>query len=353
MSKAAGRALDAILNRLSEALRTVEDALRFEASETVELAELKRLRRSVQELRTSLDKRVGPLYRFRQTESDPGNPRRHERGKESPTRSSALDLCGANLARARESSRSLEEQLRRFDPQLAAVAEQLRYDLYSFEQRTLSWLDRGRRLERVRLYVLVTSSLAAGPILDVARATLDGGAQLIQLREKTLPKRQFLELAQSLRALTDEYSVPLIVNDQIDIAELAGADGVHQGQEDLTPNQVRQILGPRGLVGISTHSVEQARQAESDGADYIGVGPIFETPTKEHRRAVGLDYIRAASQAARLPGFAIGQVNRETLEAVIAAGARRVAVCTGIIAARDVEKTTRWFRTRIDQVDES
>ncbi|MCA8962311.1 MAG: thiamine phosphate synthase [Planctomycetes bacterium] len=205
----------------------------------------------------------------------------------------------------------------------------------------------------VHLYVLVTSDLAQGDPVDVTRAAVRGGAQLVQLREKTMPKRPLLDLARAIREVTLEEGALFVINDHVDIAALCSADGVHQGQDDLPPAEVRKVLGPEALVGVSTHAPDQARRAERDGADYIGVGPIFETETKRHRAAVGLEFIRAAHEAASIPGFAIGSVNRQTLDSVIAAGATRVAVCTGIIAQPDVEAAARWFRARLDRVNSS
>ena len=121
---------------------------------------------------------------------------------------------------------------------------------------------------------------------------------MIQLREKEMPNRELLPLARDLRELTAATGTLLIINDRVEIAALCGADGVHQGQDDLPPEEARKILGSTAIVGVSTHAPEQASEAERRGADYIGVGPIFETRTVEHRQAVGIEYIQAAERAA-------------------------------------------------------
>ena len=342
------RGLDARLNRLGEALRTIEDHLRFDRALPGLPARWKALRRRLGALRRELETRSGDLALGRDVRGDPGAPLLRPADEPVAQRRDPDDLLRANLARAREAARSLEEVLAAAAPDLTAVAEQLRYDIYSAEAATSGLLRRVRRLADVRLYVLVTSALASCPIHDCVAAAIRGGAQMVQLREKELPAGRFLRLARELREITAGLGALFIINDHVDIAALSGADGVHQGQDDLPPAEARRILGPDAIIGVSTHAPGDARRAEEDGADYIGVGPIFPTRTKEHRAAVGLDFIPAAAAACALPGFAIGSVNRETLDRVLAAGARRVAVCTGIIGCDDVEGAARWFRERLD-----
>ncbi|MCI0651580.1 MAG: thiamine phosphate synthase [Planctomycetes bacterium] len=340
------RGLDAGFNRLAEALRTVEDRIRFDRSLPALHARWKELRGDVARLRSLVEERFGTLSLYRDVAGDPGMPP-SDRAAEEPARASPDDLLAANLARAREAARSIEESLRAALPELSGQAERLRYAVYAAEAVAAGLIRRAHRLQGARLYVLLTECLATMPWFDAARAALRGGAQALQLREKDLPAGEFLRRARLLRELTAEHGALLIVNDRVEVAALAGADGVHLGQEDLPAYEARKLLGPDALIGVSTHAPEQARRAESDGADYIGVGPIYATRTKEHRAAAGLGYIAAAAAATELPGFAIGGVNRETLPAVIAAGARRAAVCTGIIGARDIEEAARWCRARL------
>jgi thiamine-phosphate pyrophosphorylase len=132
-------------------------------------------------------------------------------------------------------------------------------------------------------------------------------------------------------------------------ALLSGADGIHTGQGDLPVHLARRLLGPDRIIGRSTHAPEDLEGAFRAGADYAGVGPVYETKTKEHRSAVGLEYVRHAAAQARIPYFCIGSVNRETLDEVLASGARAVAVCTAIIGAKDIAAEAAWFRARIGQ----
>ncbi|MEM7168469.1 MAG: thiamine phosphate synthase, partial [Planctomycetota bacterium] len=333
-----------------EALRTVEDQLRFTLALPPAARRWKQLRGTVRELRGAVEKERPPLALLRDTPGDPGHP---DTSDHDPHRTDLRDLLAANAARASQASRSIEEALRMISPELAGRAERLRYALYEEEAAVVRLLAPRQQLADARLYALVTTALAAGPIVDVTAAAIAGGAQIIQLREKELPAREFLALARDLRAVTAELGALLIINDRLDIAGLSEADGVHQGQDDLRPADVRRILGPDTIVGVSTHSANQAAAAERDGADYIGVGPIFPTATKEHRAAVGLEYIQQAATATSLPGFAIGSVKLDNVHDVIAAGAQRIAVCTGIIAAADVEAAARGFRSALDEAAEN
>ncbi len=300
-------------------------------------------------LRRALEAQWGPLARWRDVAGDPGAPASPGRApSDAPGLDGPRDVLAANLARAREAARSVEEALRAACPSLAPEAERIRYEVYALEGSLSRLLARPRQLEDVRLYVLLTTALASGPMLETARAALRGGAQMLQLREKEMPNREFLGLARALRDLTAESGTLLVINDRVEVAALTGADGAHQGQEDLPVAEARRILGPEALVGVSTHSEAEVRRAEAEGADYIGVGPLFATRTKEHRAAVGLEFVRTAARATRLPGFAIGGVNRSTLDRVLDAGATRVAACTGIIAEPDPERAARWFRERVD-----
>lgn len=339
------RMLDAAFNRLSEALRTVEDQLRFTLALPAAAKRWKSLRGAARKLRLEVEQARPPLALLRDTPGDPGHP---DRADHAPTRTDLRDLLAANGARATQASRSIEEALRMVAPELASSAERLRYALYEEDAVLMRLLSPRQQLADARLYVLVTTALASGPPAEVAAAAIAGGAQIVQLREKELPAREFLALARDLRSVTAELGALLIINDRSDIAALCEADGVHQGQDDLRPAEVRRILGAETIVGVSTHHPDQAAAAERDGADYIGVGPIFATATKEHRSAVGPEYIRQSAAATSLPGFAIGSVKLDNIQALIEAGASRVAVCTGIIGADDVEAAARGFRTALD-----
>jgi thiamine-phosphate pyrophosphorylase len=210
--------------------------------------------------------------------------------------------------------------------------------------------ERIERLRRSRLYA-ITSSNHPDPqdLLGRCEAVLRGGADLLQLRLKGAGDDLLLDLAGRLRDLTARYGALLILNDRPDLAARVDADGAHVGQDDLPVQETRRVLGEGRLVGVSTHSVEQARRAVEDGADYIGVGPVFPTPTKAGRAAVTLDYVRAVSQMRLdLPAFAIGGIDLDRLPEVMRAGARRVAVVRALLDANDPEKAARDFQKALE-----
>lgn len=189
-----------------------------------------------------------------------------------------------------------------------------------------------------RIYPIIDVTAAAHrPTIELAMAVLSAGAPLIQLRAKALPTGLFLKLAMALRGLTVRFGAVLIINDRLDIAIAAEADGIHLGQDDLPPVEARRLLGAGKIIGFSTHSVEQVVAADRSGAvDYLGFGPIYETRSKGGADPVqGLDGLRLARAASRLPIAAIGGVTRACLDEVFAAGASSAAMIGEIAAATD------------------
>ena len=202
--------------------------------------------------------------------------------------------------------------------------------------------------QNCRLYVIVDRSvLVSRDPVQVAEAAIRGGADCIQWRDKTASDREFLSVAKRLRELTRSLKIPFIVNDRVAVALLVRADGVHVGHEDLSVQEVRALVGPEIRIGRSTHSLREAKEAEAAGADYIGVGPIFSTPTKPDYPAVGLELIRQIKPAIRIPWVAIGGIDLNNLALVLSAGASRVAVVRAVAGASDPEMAARNFKTTI------
>jgi thiamine-phosphate pyrophosphorylase len=200
---------------------------------------------------------------------------------------------------------------------------------------TASWSPVPSPAANARLY-LVTG--ARPDLADFLEASVRGGVDLVQIREKQLSDRELLRVLEEARAVTHRLGVPLVVNDRPDLAVLAGADAVHVGQEDLPVTEARRF----GVaVGLSTHAPKEVDAAR---ADYIGVGPIYATPTKEGRPAVGLGLVRHAAARARVPWFAIGGIDATNVQDVVAAGATRIAVVRAIGNAADPEQAARELR---------
>lgn len=206
---------------------------------------------------------------------------------------------------------------------------------------------RRARLECARLYLVCTST-GERDLAELLRAAVAGGVDIVQLRDKHLPDEQLLAAAQRARALCEELGALLIINDRPLLAREVRADGLHVGQDDMPVAQARELLGPHVLIGLSTHTPEQIDAEAATSADYIGVGPVHETPTKPGRAAVGLELVRYAAAHARRPFFAIGGLHVGNLGAVIDAGATRVCVLRAISAAADPERAARRLRTVLD-----
>ena len=223
----------------------------------------------------------------------------------------------------------------------------MRYNGYTLEKRALTRLMVGRRLAEARLYVLLGGPRCQGSIRETARAAIAGGADVIQLRQKDVPDDELLAMAAELRELTDETGRIFIVNDRADIASLVGADGVHLGQHDLPVSEARKLLRPGAIVGRSTHSLEQARSAANEGADYISVGPIFPTETKDAGSPVGPGLIKQVAEAVSLPIVAIGGITPDNAGEVRQAGAAIAAVCSAICDADDPAAAAAAIRAKL------
>lgn len=326
----AARVLDAAANRAREGLRVLEDYCRFVLDDGLLTRELKEIRHGLTEAVGRLDRPV--RLEARETRTDVGvNLTTAGEGR----RDSLVSVALANGKRLQEALRSLEEFSKPHDPQAAAALEQLRYRAYTVE-RSLALTTRAReRLGEVRLYLLITGQSCSAAVDWTIREAAAGGARMVQLREKGKDDRWLLQRAREVRRWTREAGVLFILNDRPDIARLAEADGVHLGQEDLPVKEARRILGAGAIIGVSTHDVDQVRQAVLDGATYIGVGPVFPSGTKTFPTLSGLEFLRQASAETSLPAFAIGGIRPDNIDAVRDAGGRRVAVSQAVCQADD------------------
>jgi thiamine-phosphate pyrophosphorylase len=211
-------------------------------------------------------------------------------------------------------------------------------------------MDDSKSLNRWRLYVITDERLGRGRShLRIAEAAILGGADVLQLRDKEASSGRLYRAALELRKITREAKVPFIVNDRLDVALAADADGVHVGQEDLPASVARRILGAGKILGVSAETVEEAIRAEEDGADYLGVGPVFEARgTKaDAGEPVGLELVEQIRRRCRLPIVAIGGINAENARKVREAGADAVAVISAIVAADDIAQAARQLKLRL------
>lgn len=202
---------------------------------------------------------------------------------------------------------------------------------------------RRERLRTARLY-FVCDARPATDLEALLRAALTGGADIVQLREKELGRAEIERAAGTFRRVADTFSALFVINDDPELARSCRADGVHVGQDDVSAEEARELLGPNAIVGLSTHSEEQIAASADRPVDYISVGPIWETPTKEGRPAVGLDLISHAAEHAPHPFFAIGGIDPSNAEQVVQAGAERLCAVRAIRDAADPEAAAAALR---------
>ena len=184
-------------------------------------------------------------------------------------------------------------------------------------------------------------------LAEFVAACIRGGVDLVQLRDKELDARPLLVRARVVRDVCREHGVPFVLNDRPDLALEVGADGVHVGQDDVPPSVCRRILGPDAIVGLSTHAPVELDAAAAEPVDYVSVGPVVPTPTKPGRAGTGLDYVRYAAAAARVPFFVTGGATPDTVGAIVAAGASRVVAVRWLTEAADPEAAARALRTAL------
>jgi thiamine-phosphate pyrophosphorylase len=207
------------------------------------------------------------------------------------------------------------------------------------------------RLVIPRLYVILDAGLLRGPVQEIAKALMGAGVRLLQYRAKSVPARQMLETAAELAGLAREHQATFFVNDRPDVAFLAGADGVHVGQDDMSVEQARAVVGTQRWVGVSTHSLEQFEKAAGSSADYIAIGPIFATTSKANPDpVVGTEMIRKVRSLTKKPIVAIGGIRLERAAEVIEAGADSVAVISDIVSDADPAKKARRFLETLEAV---
>lgn len=336
------RALDASFNRAREAVRVIEDYTRFVLDDRHLTRELKQLRHS---LTAALEQvPYGDRIRCRDTQADVGTT---VSTPSEAARADAQAVLSANFARLSESLRSLEEYGKVLSPSVAAQIEQLRYRSYTLERAVQTTCRSQADLADARLYVLMDGGQSATAFESFARTLIDAGVDVVQLRDKQLDDRTLVARGRLLEKLTRDVTTRFIMNDRPDLAVLCNADGVHVGQEELSVKDARAILGPGKLIGVSTHSIEQARAAVLDGADYLGVGPTFPSQTKQFDDFPGLEFVHAMAAEIQLPWFAIGGITGENIADVVNAGAQRVAIGNAVSASHDVRSAIQAIRSAL------
>ncbi len=362
------RILDASLNRAAEGLRVVEDYTRFVLDDGHLTELLKQLRHDLAAAAAVIP--TAERSAARDTPHDVGTA---ITTPSESTRTDAWAVCQASLERTKQSLRSLEEYSKVAAPAWGAVFESLRYRLYTIEAALGRTIDAADRLADMRLCVLIDGCECEPKFEGLVREIVAAGVGAIQLRDKVLPVRQLVGRARLLMHLVSSGSLPLegrageggrggcqrstplpnpppqgegtgefqdrvqrpliIINDRPAVAAAVNADGVHLGQDDFTVKDARAVLGPRKLIGVSCHSIEQARQAVLDGANYLGVGPTFPSATKHFDAFPGVELLKQVASEIRLPAFAIGGITIANVRQVREAGFAGIAVSSAVTSA--------------------
>ena len=331
------RMLDANANRACEGLRTLENLARFMLDDADLVRRSKDARHAVRAAASEAGQQR--LMAWRDTPGDVGTTISTELERRRPD-AGALAIAAGN--RAAEALRSCEEIAKALGLQATAF-ESARYEAYDIQRRLAIALSRAEA-PRWSVCVLITAELCLRPWDVVAEAACRGGATCLQLREKAIDGRELLERAQRLVHIARLRGVSVIVNDRPDIALLTGATGVHVGQGDLGVADVRRLAGERFLVGVSCSTLEMARQAVRDGADYLGLGPMFASGTKPKGTLSGPALIEAVAAdpiASSRPHLAISGIDAGNARGLAEVGCTGVAVCGAVCGADDPEAATR------------
>jgi thiamine-phosphate pyrophosphorylase len=348
--------IDANLNRSSEGLRVLEDVARFLLNDAELSQRLRTLRHNLARETESLS--VG-LLSHRDSEHDVGHlhSKDKEPAKEATSLRGLLDLVTANAKRVEESLRVIEElaKLPEMNSMLnSARFEQTRFALYTLERDLISKISRRDKIERMAgLYVILDRQFLAGrDELEIATQIIEGGAKVIQLRDKQSKKGEMLLVAQKLKGLCSQAGVLFIINDYLDLALAVAADGIHIGQEDLPLPVVRRELPIDKIVGCSVTTVSQATRAQDEGADYIAVGSVFPTATKKEAIVVGIDTLKKLKRTISIPVVAIGGINHNNVGEVVAAGADAIAAISAVLGEKDVKGAVQKLVAKMDLVKE-
>lgn len=320
------RIIDANLNRAREGLRTAEEYARLVLNDARAAQAIKEVRKHVQVCAEAF----GPdLLAARDIEGDVGT--RPEANDVS--RGTERDIAAAGLKRAQEALRVIEEFAQLHSPAAAAAAAKARYGLYAAEQQLIVVAPRRQLLRESPVMAVFSDASVREDWRDVLFSLRDAGCRLFQLREKTGTTRNFFDFARAFVDIAAKFDALVIINDRPDIASATGAGGVHIGQNDLPLPQTRAIMGPAGIIGVSTHNQAEALDAQDEGADYVGLGAMFPTNTKNVQSITGP---RGVSEVqVDIPVFCIGGITRATVGELVGHGVRHIAVSSALLNAPD------------------
>ena len=336
------RIIDASYNRAMEGLRVVEEFARMHLNDRLLSKTMKQLRHDLADAitkssaKSSLDCRdiLNDVGTTVQTEAE-------------YQREGVAQIVRSNFARVLQSLRSIEEYSKMAVPEISQEIEGLRYRTYAAEKVVVNTADSCANLNSASVYVLTDTRGSLKDFEKLVTELVAAGTDLIQLRDKRLDDRQLVDAGKLLTKWTRDSETRWIMNDRADLAELSGADGVHVGQNDIEVTAARSIVGVGKIIGVSTHNFEQAQQAVFNGANYIGVGPVFPSQTKSFEQFASREFIERVANELSLPAFAIGGVNLENVMQLKEMNISRVAVSGAVIQAESPRDAAREFKLRL------
>jgi thiamine-phosphate pyrophosphorylase len=344
MVRAVYRIIDANFNRAREALRVIEDFCRFSLNSAPLTTCAKQLRHELSAAIGKLD--AAQLIAARDSLGDVGVGTTVDNQFR---RNDLRDCFTAGCKRLTESLRTLAEMTQTLNPEVAQTIEKLRFSAYTLEKDIVLFADTAEKFKSVRLYVIISNTLPA-EVLSLTRQCIAGGADCIQLRAKAVDDDKLFALALEFVKICKDAGVLSIINDRVDIAVAAGADGVHLGQDDIPIEQARKLQLAPLIIGKSTHSIQQLRAACKELPTYVSLGPVFSTSTKPTAEPVGLDYVKQATEILGQTGIghvAIGGITLDNVEEVLNAGARTIAICSAVTEAADPKDACRALKEKI------
>ena len=337
------RTLDASANRSAEAVRVLEDILRFCLNDAFLSQEAKAIRHELAVIfsREDFQQRI----RLRDVLRDVGVSTTVAK---TPPRTEMKHVFAANAARASQSIRSLEECSRLVVPAVTAAFEQLRYRIYTLEKAAMTIIISENRLADISLCVLLDVDRPKTEFKTLVGQLLTAGVNMIQLRDKKANTSLLCERTKTITHQARQYAEStagkkciVLVNDRADVAVAANADGVHLGETDLPVNLARKVCGHEFIIGRTAHSIDEAKQAVLDGADYLGVGPCYPSNTKQFKEFATDTFLRDVSEEIRLPVFAIGGITADNLDRLVRLGVKRVAIASSITDAANPGEESR------------
>ncbi|MBN1392207.1 MAG: thiamine phosphate synthase [Sedimentisphaerales bacterium] len=338
------RIIDANFNRAREALRVIEDFCRFALSSTQLTTCAKQLRHALSAAVAHLD--PSQLIAARDSLGDVGAGKTVDNQLQ---RNDLRDCFTAACKRLSESLRCLAEMTQTLNPEVAQTIENLRFTAYNLEKDIFLFADATEKFKSVRLYVIISSNLPAD-VISLTHQCVTGGADCVQLRAKDIEDAQLFALALEFTKICKDSGVLAIINDRVDIAVTAGADGGHLGQDDLPIEQARKLQTTPLIVGKSTHSIEQLHAACSELPTYVSLGPVSATATKPTASPVGLDYVKQGIAELADTGIAhvaVGGITLENIKDVLNAGAKTIAVCSAVTESADPARACKKLKEKI------